>query len=199
MKIVFLIKPNKEITNLVNFWKKKIKNYHKNTVYLLDIPHLTLFTAEVKNIKSVIDRVKLIIRNLDPITLQLNNTFCFKNDLLTGGNTIMFKILKNSKLFDMQYKIANSVKNYVIDKKKIKNFKGENLKSFRKYGFPYIGKHWIPHITICSIIGKNDNRIIKKFLKIKINKRFMFSEVFIYKVLNKKMFYIKKINLNEKN
>jgi hypothetical protein len=48
--------------------------------------------------------------------------------------------------------------------------------SFLKYGFPYVGQHWIPHFTIGSI--RNKDQILKKnFLK--NNKSFIFKVKYI--------------------
>ena len=41
-------------------------------------------------------------------------------------------------------------------------------KNHKKYGYPFVGKNWIPHFTISSISKKNDLKKIKLNLKKKI-------------------------------
>ena len=90
------------------------------------------------------------------------------------------KIKKNKKLSKLQFDLANNLSNYVKKDYLIKNknkFKKKYLKSsFLKYGFPYVGRHWIPHFTIGSIRNK-DQGFKKNFLK--NNKSFIFKVKYI--------------------
>ena len=60
-----------------------------------------------------------------------------------------------------------------IEKNLINNQKYSNKKfdnNYKKYGFPFVGKDWIPHFTIASIKSKIEKKekFIKRFLMDKI-------------------------------
>ena len=64
-------------------------------------------------------------------------------------------------------------------------FKNNILKNnYKKYGFPFAGKIWIPHITIASIKNTtNNNNYIKYFLSTKTNLKCLVSEIKFYKIV----------------
>ena len=37
--------------------------------------------------------------------------------------------------------------------------------SFKSYGFPYVGSHWIPHFTIASLKTEKSHPMITEFMK----------------------------------
>ena len=75
-------------------------------------------------------------------------------------------------------------KNINVLKKNFKIFKDKVLKkNYLKYGFPFTNKIWIPHTTVASIKGINENnKYIKKFLKQKIMMRCKFNKISFYKI-----------------
>ena len=70
----------------------------------------------------------------------------------------------------------------------------QEQKSFKKFGFPYVGKHWIPHITICSVLDKKINIMLeKKFKKTRIKTSFLTDEIYISLVKKDSLKIIKRI------
>ena len=56
-------------------------------------------------------------------------------------------------------------------------------KNYMKFGFPFAGKIWIPHITIASINkNKKSEPFLKKFLNSKINLKCFVNELSFYKI-----------------
>ncbi len=85
----------------------------------------------------------------------------------------MYYGIKNNKsLSSAQIKHLKIInKKLSVFKKNIYLFKNKTLKNnYKKYGFPFAGKIWIPHITVASIKDiTKDHIFIKRFLKSKIN------------------------------
>ena len=69
--------------------------------------------------------------------------------------------------------------------------------NLKKYGYPFVGKKWIPHFTIASITNKlnNKNLIIQKFLKQKIIKKKIKINFFSMWLINGDK-HIKMFNIN---
>ena len=106
-------------------------------------------------------------------------------------NNILLQKIQNKHLKFINKKIY-------VSKKDIKNIKNQILKkNYKKYGFPFAGKIWIPHITVASIRKVNQDHIfIKKFLKLKINLRSLIKNIEFYRVSNEKHYFLFKTNIN---
>ena len=131
-----------------------------------------------------------------PIKINILKPQIFYDDQLTGGKTFIFNVKKNKKLLDLQLNVSNFFKKY-LNKVKINNTflnRSKEYKSFKKYGFPYVGKHWIPHVTICSVLDKNINKkVFKKFAISKINSNFLIDNLFLCIVTKNSLKIVKKI------
>jgi 2'-5' RNA ligase len=56
--------------------------------------------------------------------------------------------------------------------------------NYKKYGFPFVDKIWIPHTTIASIKNlKENNKYIKQFLSKKIKLKCFVKEIKFYKII----------------
>lgn len=196
MKIALVLRLNPKIEKKIKNFKKLFKNKHLKCLYIDDFPHLTLFTMNTSLKKNVLEKLKLN-KCYKKIQIKIGKPDIFVSDLLTGGKTFFYRINKNKKLFDLQYYTINIFKKYKIKEKSVHTFNKNTpeYKSFKKYGFPYAGKHWIPHISICSILDKKTNKeLTKKFLKSKINLNFNVYELSLCVVTKKKLVEVKKIN-----
>ena len=186
-KIAAFIEFDKKITRKILNQKKIVKKKFGNQIYLNHPVHLTLFTLNVKNI----DKLKKIYINelkikSKPFTINVTKPGIFYNDPLTGGHTIFYHIKKNDKINKIQLRHLRKInKNLNILKKNMNLFKNNILKNnYKKYGFPFAGKIWMPHITIASIKNiTNNNNYIKYFLSTKTNLKCLVSEIKFYKIV----------------
>jgi hypothetical protein len=99
----------------------------------------------------------------------------------------------------LQKKIAFNLRSLVEKKSKNKKslkFKNKLLdRSQKKYGFPFVGNHWIPHFTIGSVknfIKMNDYKI---FRKLKINLKSEINKITVWKIIANKHIKLKEIKL----
>ena len=186
-KIAAFIEFDKKITSKILNQKKIVKKKFGNQIYLNHPVHLTLFTLNIKNV----DKLKKIYINKKkiqskPFTINVTKPGIFYNDPLTGGHTIFYHIKKNDKINKIQLRHLRKInKNLNILKKNMNLFKNNILKNnYKKYGFPFAGKIWMPHITIASIKNiTNNNNYIKYFLSTKTNLKCLVSEIKFYKIV----------------
>ena len=185
-KIAAFIEFDKKITKKILNQKKIVKKKFGNQIYLNHPVHLTLFTLNIKNV----DKLKKIYINKKkiqskPFTINVTRPGIFYDDPLTGGHTIFHHIKKNDRLNKIQLRHLIKInKNLNIVKKNMNLFKNNILKNnYTKYGFPFVGKIWIPHITIASIRNvTNNNKYIKYFLSTKINLKCFVAKIKFYKI-----------------
>ena len=195
MKIAIVLKLEKKIENKIKILKNIFKKKHHRYMYVDDFPHLTLLTMNVNLKKNQLKKIDLKIKFKD-IKINISKPSVFKKDLLTGGETFFFKIKKNKKLFNLQLYVANIFKKYLIKSKTINKFDKKTLeyKSLKNYGFPYIGKHWIPHVSVCSVLDKKiDIEANTRFVKSKFKNHFYINELFLCLVKKNELIEIKKI------
>jgi len=201
-ELVFLIKPNIKIKNKINRFKKNIKNKFGNQLYLDHFPHITLFTIKVKKKfiinKKIISDFNLLINNFDLIYEGFNY---FDNDPITQKKIIYLKIKKNKRLNNLQIRLLNKINIYKKDFKPIKKYNNLNnvqLKNLKNFGYPFVDKIYVPHLTICSLTDHHfNNKYIKKILKTKIYFKDKINEIYIYKIIKGKHFLLKKIKKND--
>ena len=194
-KIAAFIKFNKKIENKVLFYKNKVSRRFGKQIYLNHPVHLTLFTLEIKKIEDLKNTYfNLKIKKKTKIkNISITSPGVFYNDPLTNGHTLYFNLKKNNFLKNLQLKHLKIINNNLkVSKKNLKILKNKKLKkNYLKYGFPFAGKIWIPHITVASIsgIGNTDNFIIN-FL----NKKFKFKDkvnkIEFYRIKNNRHYFL---------
>ena len=202
IKIATFIQPQKKIKRKILHFKKKVKKNFGKQPYLSHPPHSTLFTL---NVSEKILKEKKILKNLIIMANYKNNltilkTDIFKKDPITGGKTLYFKIKKTPFLQILQLMLLKKFLKFSI-KKRQKKFKFNwMMKNYVKYGYPFIGKKWIPHFTVASLINiKNEKIFIKNFLKTKIKLSELVKKIAVYKINGDKHIYLWSINIKLKN
>ena len=125
-------------------------------------------------------------RESKPFSISITHPGIFYNDPLTAGHTFFHHIKKNKKIVEIQLKHLKKInKNLDVFKNNIELFKNNVLKNnYKKYGFPFVGKIWIPHTTIASIKNlKKNNKYTKQFLSKKIKLKCSVKEIKFYKII----------------
>ena len=190
MKIAIFIEPSNEINKKIIKWKKLIKRSFGNQKYSNHPVHLTLAVYKFKKRPTnfFYNSLKKDISIIKKFNIYLSKANVFYNDELINGNTLYFSVKKKQKIFNLQKKIIlifkNLRKNMIIKR----NFKNPKLnKNSLNYGFPFVGKIWIPHLTVSSISLSSDknkmSKLIEDFLSQKIhNKKIKVNKISIWKI-----------------
>ena len=115
-------------------------------------PHITFYTIVINecDLFNVKEEFKDLVNNLKKINVKLHNWKIFENDILTGLNTLCLEIKLTDSLYAMQLSIVNKLLDFNLKTPNF-NYVGDFKKSYVKYGYPFVGENWIPHITIGSM------------------------------------------------
>ncbi len=188
MLIGFFIEPDKKLKKVINDYKKIVKKNYGNQIYLAHPAHLTLFTIKLKKklSKNEIIKINKFVKNFKKIKVKINKTKFFYNDPQTKGHTMFLSLKKNTSLVNFQIKIIKFLNEIVETKNIIKKnkFKGKLKKDYKKFGYPFVGKNWIPHFTISSISKKNNLENIQDIVKKNISLSFKVKKISIW-IINK--------------
>tara|TARA_Y100000590_G_C15475570_1_gene921951 strand:- start:159 stop:752 length:594 start_codon:yes stop_codon:yes gene_type:complete len=196
MSLAIFLLPNKSLEKEIVQWKNLVKKAYPSSPYCDHPPHSTIINVDIKNKVNAINDLKNSIRGFKQFEITIDRNNVFWNDTMTGGHTLYFGIKKNEFLFSLQKAIANCIKKYKIDTRiEAYNHNDKIRRSFKKYGFPYVGTHWLPHFSIASMITSEDNELIKKFLDENYKIKFMINKVSIWNVNGEKHTKIETVNL----
>lgn len=186
MLIGFFIEPDKKIKKIIINYKRIVKKNYGNQIYLKHPAHLTLFTVNVKKnlLKDKITKITKFVKNFKKINIEVTKLRFFYNDPQTKGHTLFLSLKKNNSLNNFQIKIIKFLnhiagKNNIVKKNK---FKGKMGKDYRSYGYPFVGKNWIPHFTISSIKKKHNLENIKFIVKKKISRSYSVKKISIWSI-----------------
>ena len=163
-------------------WKEKIRKEYINQPYLNHPPHMTLINTEVISVETALNTIQKFDNSIKSFPISVKTTDVFWNDTATNGHTLFFKVEYDKTLFEIQKSLANLIRPI---KKKIrppKNLTDNKLllDSFEKYGFPFVGDHWIPHFTVASVLKEKTEPVIKSFLSNSKKYNFMVRELSLW-------------------
>ena len=186
MKIGIFIEPDIKLKNKILFWKKKFNKKTNKIFYLNHPPHMTICTKSIKMNKfakiNLLKNLNKILSREKSFELKFNRNSIFKKDPVTKCDTIYYSCRNNKKLSIIQKKIILSLSKFkdankkkIIFKKKIFNY------NQKKYGYPFVGGQWKPHMTICSIENSSKTKkLINEFLNSKINFKIKIRKISIW-------------------
>ena len=197
--IGIFIEPRKELKNYIKKWKRNIQQSFKNSKLTSHPPHSTVYYSNIFFNKDSLKELDKISKKIKPFKIIANKNDIFLNDKLAGGDTIYIAIKKNKKLYKLQEQIAEKLKPFLNKKKLIKKnviLKDKLLlKSFKKYGYPFVGGHWMPHFTISSVKNGNNSDIFKNFIKEKIKFENRVEYISVWKISGNQHNLIKRFKL----
>ena len=140
------------LKNNVESIKSFFNTKSKKSKYLNHLVHSTLYVFEIESekINDVTEKFQSLQKVLSPVSSQINKWRVFENDILTNLNTLCLEIELTNDLFSLQMNVVNSFLEFRL-KKINTDFEGLLQESYNHYGYPFVGEHWIPHITIGSL------------------------------------------------
>jgi broad specificity phosphatase PhoE len=158
--------PNEELNQYVESWKNKFRKIEPDAFFLNHPVHSTifLFNAHEQDQSQIISRIKNV-----KIDFLVDSWKIFYNDLVTGGDTLSVGLIPNSLAFKFQQDLSESILDFI----KTPLFyniiwEGKYKESYDRFGFPFVGSHWIPHLTIASV-KKEGKKLIDEITTTTIN------------------------------
>ena len=157
--------PEKKLYDKISEAKLRIYTEFGHQMYLLDPPHMTLYLGETNNIGKVTDIVKKIASEVKSAKIKIVDWLLFENDKVTGKSAFAVKIDNVDELKKIQMKVISEVSKISKISKRyssVKTFSDAERNNLSKYGFPFVGKIWIPHFSFCSANKDVFYRIVKE-------------------------------------
>jgi len=180
---IFLL-PNNSLNQEIIRWKNLVKKKYIDSTFNNHPPHATIIYTELKDEIEAIKEIKKSTNQIVPFEITINHKSVFWNDKMTGGHTLYFGVKKNAHLLSFQKKIAEIIRPFKLNTS-VPDYINKNkvlYESYKKYGFPFIGSHWLPHFTVASLMTNNDDIFIKNFISEIFAETLVVDEFSIWKV-----------------
>ena len=162
------IEPNERLKENIWLWKELIQRSFPDQPYTRHPPHCTLICTDVLDEYQAQLRVSNALQDMNRFSIETEGTHAFWSDSATdGGHTICWRLKSFSPLFRLQELVAEAIRPNLA-KYTPPDIWGNNAEiknSLKQYHFPFIGHHWIPHMTIASLHVMKDHELIQKFMK----------------------------------
>ena len=138
----------REVDSIKTFFSSK----NEISKYLNHLSHSTIYVFDIESnkINDVIFEFEDLQKSLIQLPSHINKWRVFENDILTSLNTLCLEIELTNEPKVLQMNTVEYLCKFHLQNKNI-NFEGDLKFSNNKYGYPFVGNHWIPHITIGSI------------------------------------------------
>ena len=174
--------PSEDLQQYVESWKNRIRKVEPDAIFLNHPVHSTifLFNALEQNQHEIIKNIKNVKFNF-----LVDSWKIFENDVVTQGDTLTIGLVPNTFTFDSQRNLADSLLNIIREPIFYNNkWEGKYKESYERYGFPFVGSHWIPHLTIASV-KKEGKKLIDeiKTTTINLNQKEFAGRVALFKII----------------
>ena len=199
MNFGIFITPRGKLYHNIIGWKNKIQTTLPDQHYCSHPPHCTILHSEMSNESEIIESLKKLISNLRKFKLYTYKTSVFWNDFATNrSHTLVWTFQESTEIREIQIKIANELGPFIkarpipthLNKSKVL------LDSFTKFGYPFVGKHWTPHMTVASLSTKKDHYLITEFLSQKVSLDLEINSLELWQIDKEKHSKIYEFSLN---
>ena len=172
--------------------KREVKQHFGWQNYVDHPAHLTLFCSDMNEEETWIDLLNQL--NHRPLQISCQDFRVFHNDPLCDGADTLTLEINSTQLHQLQFDIANVLKPFT-GKCVTKFLNPAMQESWNTFGFPFVGKHWIPHMTIASIDTPYSLAYIKKTTTETINFDFQCTALSVWKIVGESHTKLKEIEL----
>lgn len=152
VKLGVFFQPEDYLINDIESLKVFFKEKSDKNKYLDHIVHSTIYVLEVEahDLDNLIKEFESLRSILYQIPSKIIKWRIFEDDILTGLNTLCLEIKLTKDLEFLQNTVVRTLCKFHSRKMENK-FEGDQKYSNNKYGYPFVGNHWIPHITVGSL------------------------------------------------
>jgi hypothetical protein len=201
MAYVITLEPENKLKSKILSIKRAAKKAVGEQLYIDDVPHISVYLGNFNELNSLKAELSKLASKMKKLKISIDNFFVFENDLVTKKDTFVYtfkdqdkKLL--SKVQDKVVKILNPFRTKEIlerYQKENESFSSIFKENIDKYGFPFVGNIWIPHMTIASFDKERLNKIKEMLIKSAPKGSFYLDSLVLYEIRGKnEKLYIKK-------
>lgn len=179
----FFIEPLGDALREITEGKKGLTEAFGSTRYSDHPPHLTILTGYYPVQEEWLGSAAQSLSGLRGLEIRVTGPHVFFDDVQAGGgHTLALKVEREDPLVRLQIEVAERISK---DRKKVRSdlfSKGVLGESFERYGFPFVGTHWIPHFTLACLPVVRSHPRIEGFLKRPFSAKFFVDKITVWEI-----------------
>lgn len=156
---IFWVPDDPAINQFFAGWKDYARELEPDAPYLNHPVHCTLFLFLAPKVREddLVNVMEDFCHKQKTIDVRFEGWHVFPKDILTGGDTVVVCLEPSASLLKLQGEVGAAFNPYRAAPLPYQNeWDGPYLKSYEQYGFPFVGAHWLPHITVASFADKRE-------------------------------------------
>lgn len=166
-KHAIFVEPTGALRSRINEMKDRVRAILPGSPYCDHPAHSTIVVAPLKD--PAVGTSHLPERlAIAPFILHVGEPLVFYDDAFTAGHTLAWRVQSDSALLTLQRTVAQLlaplVNQQALPPLPPPIAREPFLSSYQRFGFPFVGDHWIPHFTIASLQAPRTHPMIKTFL-----------------------------------
>lgn len=164
------VEPEGAVRAAVVDWKARIARQFPGSAYVHHPPHGTLWVGRVSHAHDALTALRRAVAAVPTVAGFACRPHVFYDDVMAGGgHTCAFVAPLTPELAAVQHAVSEALVPYCAVPALVDvpaPIRQEPfLSSLRRYGFPFVGGHWIPHFTVASLPIPRDAALIRQFLE----------------------------------
>ncbi|MFZ4396319.1 MAG: 2'-5' RNA ligase family protein [Kiritimatiellia bacterium] len=161
------IEPTGALKARIDELKGQVRAILPGSPYCDHPAHSSLFVAPLKDPAAGASHLPASLA-IAPLTIYVGEPIVFYDDAFTAGHTLAWRARSDSALQALQRTVAQLLAPFV-DPQALPPLppsiaREPFLSSYQRFGFPFVGDHWIPHFTIASLRTARTHPMITAFL-----------------------------------
>lgn len=163
------LEPHDGLSRAVLFWKGRLLSRWPRAVYGSHPPHLSVWVGPLRDASEAFARVGEKAASWTLPDRRIQGPHVFRHDALAeGGHTLAYRIHLTKSLMEFQAAVAMDLADWV-DRGRLKPLPpglahGPFAQSQARYGFPFVGAHWIPHVSVGAVPAEGGEPFVDEFV-----------------------------------
>lgn len=154
---------------MVAAWKARMAVEWPEAIYLTHPPHCTLWAGALVQPDAAGKALAAAVSAVATFDARIEGPLAFEDDALAaGGTTCTFRIALDEALSRLQRVVADSIVPFrgVVSAADLPaSMRHEPfLSSWLRHGFPFVGSHWLPHLTVGTVPPRAGREFVETFL-----------------------------------
>lgn len=196
-KYAVFIEPVASLAAYISSLKAEVTQWKPKQKYCDHPPHSTLIFGDYTDSEKWIEELKDAVK-CKPFALQVKKWMVFPNDpQANGGQTVTLAIEHSSELSSLQMNCARVLKKYKLSDSEVSQMPLPMATSFREYGFPFVGSHWLPHFSIASLSAAIDDPFLLSITTRQVSFEMIVGSISVWSVQEDEHQKLHVINLNK--
>jgi|GEM_PF-2000882 len=152
VKYALFIEPDGPLKTDIIEWKKAVKKQLGRQSFCSHPPHATLIVFSSGEPRArIVKHLRQAVAEIPYFRIESRGTIVLADG--NGNSAIAYRLDKSEPMFKLQKAVADAIKPF-IDRTGMATFCSSRDRygaSLIQYGFPFVGRHWIAHMTIAAL------------------------------------------------